>query len=65
LESADGDDLALDVFAVDQDALVVDDIDDGGQLALQRTVVDAGDASDLDELVISLRQTFLTIPKVW
>jgi hypothetical protein len=30
LKSADGDDLALDAFSIDEDSLVVEDINDSG-----------------------------------
>lgn len=49
LESADGDDLALDVRAVDEDAVVVDDVHDDSDLALLGAVVDAHHAAHFDE----------------
>jgi hypothetical protein len=61
LESADGDDLSLDVLSVDEDALVVEDVDDGGELALEGTVVDPGDATDLHELAVTLHKCISTI----
>ena len=54
LEPPDGDGLAGDAFSVDEDALVSDDIHDGGELAFEGAVVDAGDSTDLDEPVVSL-----------
>lgn len=64
LESADGDDLTLDVLAVDQDALVVEDVHDGGELALEGTVVDPSHAADLDELAVALNSRRSTISLV-
>ena len=61
LESADGDDLPLDIFSVDEDALVVEDVDDGGELALEGTVVDPGHAAHLDELAVALGKSMRTI----
>ena len=61
LQSADGDDLSLDALPVDKHALVVEDVDDGGQLALERTVVYPGDATDLYELAVSLSRWRCTI----
>jgi hypothetical protein len=64
LESADGDDLTLDVLSIDQDALVVEDVHDGGELALEGTVVDPSHAADLDELAVALNRTGSTISLV-
>ena len=54
LESANWDGVSLDIFSVDEDTLVADDIDDGGQLSVGRTVVDSDDATDLNESVVAL-----------
>jgi hypothetical protein len=40
----------LDVFSVDEDALIVEDVDDGGELALEGTVIYPGHAAHLHEL---------------
>lgn len=64
LESADGDDLTLDILAVDQDTLVVEDVHDGGELALEGTVVDPSHAADLDELAVALNRRGSTISLV-
>lgn len=61
LKSADGDDLALDAFSIDEDSLVVEDINDSGQLAFEGTVVNASDAADLNEFGIALNSQTLTI----
>ena len=34
LKSSDGDDLSFDVFSIDQDSFVADNIDDGGEFSL-------------------------------
>lgn len=64
LESADGDDLTLDIFSVDQDTLVAEDVHDGGELALEGTVVDPSHAADLDELAVALNRQRSTISLV-
>ena len=65
LESLDGDDLPLNVFTVDQDSLVADDMDNGGELALAGTECDSGDATNLDKSVVALNRLPLTISKLW
>lgn len=64
LESADRDDLALDVLAINEHTLVVDDVDNSGELALQGTVVDTSHPTDLDELAVALNQRISTISLV-
>lgn len=54
LEPSDGDSLARNSFTIDEDSLVGDDVDDGGELALLRSVVDSGDSSYFDETIVSL-----------
>lgn len=56
LKPFDWNDLSLDVLAIDQNSLVSDHIDNGGELALRRSVSNSGDAADLDESVVSLNQ---------
>lgn len=61
LEAPDGEDLALDVLAVDKDAVVIDDVDDDCEVAFLGTVVDADDATDFDELSEWLGERLFTI----
>ena len=61
LESSDGDGLASDAFSIDEDALIGDDVDNGGKFAFEWAVVDSGNSSDLDESVVSLSYDVLTI----
>ena len=65
LDSLDVDDLSGHVFAIDENSVGADNIDDGDELALMRTVSDSGDATDLHESVISLNSRVCTIPYVW
>jgi hypothetical protein len=65
LKSADGDDLSLDAFSVNQHSLVVDDVDNGSELAFERTVVNSSDTSDFDEFVVALNYTVLTMLRMW
>lgn len=65
LESLDVDDLSGDVLAVNEDSVGADNVDDCDELALMRTVVDSGDATDLHESVISLNSRVCTIACVW
>lgn len=54
LKSSDGDGLTLDSFTIDEDALIGDDIDDCGEFAFLRSVVDSCDSSNLNETIVSL-----------
>jgi hypothetical protein len=65
VQSPDGDHLSLDAFAIDEDSLVAENIDNGGEFALKRTVADSGDATDLNESVIALNSWRRTICDVW
>jgi hypothetical protein len=65
LESSDGDDLSLDVLSIDQNSLVTENIDDCGKFACFSTEVDSYDATDLNELSVSLNKRMLTILNVW
>ena len=53
--------MSLDFSSVNKDSLVVEDIDNGCEFALERSVVDSSDAADFDELGISLNQQRNTI----
>jgi hypothetical protein len=61
LKSSDGDDLSLDFSSVNKDSLVVENINNSCEFALERSVVDSCDAADFDELGISLNQQRNTI----
>lgn len=61
LQSSDGDDLPLDSLTIDKDSLIVEDIDNGSQLALERSVVDPSNAADFNEFVIGLNRVVLTM----
>ena len=61
LQSPDGNDLPLDALTIDKDSLIVKDIDNGGQLALKRSVVDRSNAADFNEFVIGLNRVGLTM----
>lgn len=61
LKSSDGDDLSLDIRSVNKDSLVVENINNSCEFALERSVVDSCDAADFDELGISLNQQRNTI----
>lgn len=61
LKSSDGDDLSLDLRSVNKDSLVVENINNSCEFALERSVVDSCDATDFDELGISLNQQRNTI----
>ena len=54
LQPTNGDGLASDAFSIDEDTLVGDDIDDGGEFAFQGAVVYSGHSADLHEAVVSL-----------
>lgn len=54
LKSGDRDDLSLDTFSINQNSLVIDDVDDGGQLSFKRAVINSSDSADLDKSVVSL-----------
>lgn len=54
LEPLDIDDFSGDVFAIDEDSVGTNDIDNSDELAFMRTIGDSGDATDLHESVISL-----------
>ncbi len=43
------------MLAVDQNSFIVDNIDDGGDVSFEGTVVNSGDTTDLDELGIALQ----------
>ena len=61
LKSSDGDDLSLDFSSVNKDSLVVENINNSCEFALERSVVDSCDAAYFDELGISLNQQRNTI----
>jgi hypothetical protein len=61
LESSDRDDLSVDAFSVNQNSLVTENIDNCSKFSCFRTVVNSGDATDFDELGISLNKRILTI----
>ena len=65
LQSADGDDLALDVLAVDEHSLVVENVHDGGQFALQRTVGNPSNTANFHEFAVTLSREGSTICNVW
>ena len=48
--------LSRDSGSVDEDAVLVDDVDDGGDLVLARTVLEDDDATDLDKLLERLKE---------
>ena len=56
LEPPDGDELSLDVFAIDEDSFVVEDVNDGGDFTFLRTVDNSGNTTDLDEPLIALNR---------
>ena len=61
LESSDGDDLSFDVFSIDQDSFVAENVDDGGEFSLFRSVWDSGDTTDLHESFVSLNEWLFTM----
>jgi hypothetical protein len=65
LKSPDGDNLPLDAFAINEDSLVADDIDDGGEFALEGAVVNPCDAAYFNEFAVSLNRSSLTIANLW
>lgn len=64
LESSDGDDLSLDAFTIDQDSLVAEDIDNGGELSRGGTESDSDNATDFDESAVALNRPGGTISQV-
>ena len=48
--------LSLDAGSVDEDAVLVDDVDDGGDLVLFGTVLKDDDAADFDKLLERLKE---------
>jgi len=56
LKSSDGDDLSLDIFAIDEDSFIVEDVNNGGDFTFLRTVDNSGNTTDLDESMIALNR---------
>ena len=51
----------MDVFSINKNSLVVENIDNSGEFAFKRPVVNSSDSTNLDELIISLNHTNFTI----
>jgi len=54
LESLDIDDFSGNIFSIDEDSVGTNDVNNGDEFAFMRAVGDSGDATDLNESVISL-----------
>ena len=61
LESSDGDDLSANALSINQNSLVVENIDNGGEFSCISSVINSGDATDFYELGISLNERTLTM----
>jgi len=54
LQSADRNELSWDSLAIDKNSLVIENVNNGNELAFLRSVVNSGNAADLHELIVAL-----------
>lgn len=54
VNSSDGDNLSSDVFTINEDSVLVDDVNDNSEFTLISTVVNVNNSTNLNELVENL-----------
>lgn len=55
LDSSDGDDLSFDIWSIDEDSFVIDDIYDSGKSSFERTIVNSSNSTNFNESGVSLQ----------